>query len=86
MLTADTREELQEQVEAWHACPSHFGFCLNVWKTEYVKACPSQGTVQVGIEHWVKSPSFHYLSFHLQYDSGFDDEVRTQVNAAWVRW
>ena len=34
MLNANTREELQEQVEVWQAHLSHFNLCLNMQKTK----------------------------------------------------
>ena len=86
MLTANTRGELQEQVEAWQAHLRHFGLHLNVLKTGYVKTCLSLGTVQDRIKQLVKSQSFCYLGLHLQCDSSLDYEVRAHINAAWIRW
>ena len=84
MLADNTREELQEQVEAWHACLSYISLCLNVQKTDCVGTCPSPGTVQAGIMQLVKSQSFHYLGSHLQCDSNLNEKVKTSVNAAWI--
>ncbi|KAG8136472.1 hypothetical protein E2320_005055 [Naja naja] len=65
MLASTIRGELQQQVQTWNERLNHFGFRLNIKKTEYLETVTTPGMLQINGENLKKLDIFWYLGSHL---------------------
>ena len=86
MLAADSRKDLETQVQTWHDRLQGFGLRLNIHKTEYLETIPSPGTIGINGAPLTKVNTFRYLGSRLNGDSSVNEDVRARINATWMRF
>jgi len=77
-LASETRQQLQEQTQAWNDRLQAHGLEVNPAKTEYLE-CGTQTDGSI-------TTDFKYLGSTLRCDGDVTPEVRARIKAAWVKW
>ncbi|KAK6764634.1 hypothetical protein RB195_024815 [Necator americanus] len=88
MLAAESRDDLQKQVQSWKDQLQQYGFRLNTSKTEYMECGPrtEDGSIRVDGTELNKVKCFKYLGSKVTSTGDIDQEGRARVNAAWMKW
>ncbi|EYC33031.1 hypothetical protein Y032_0002g568 [Ancylostoma ceylanicum] len=85
MLAANTKAELEQQVQIWQDRLADFGQRLNVKKTEYLTADKNeQGTGRVNGKELPRTNSFKYLGLFIRNDASLMTELNARINAGWM--
>lgn len=86
-LASTCRLPLEQQTQQWKNRLAEFGMRLNTKKTEYLELDPqTDGTITIDGEPLKKTSTFKYLGSTLTSDGNIDVDVRTRINAAWMKW
>ncbi|KHJ44565.1 hypothetical protein D918_05230 [Trichuris suis] len=86
VLTAESRQELEEKVITWKNRLALYGLKLNLRKTEYMEfGSQTPGTISVH-EPLTKALTFKYLGSYLSYEGGVTTDVSAKIQAAWQKW
>ncbi|EYC22249.1 hypothetical protein Y032_0017g3240 [Ancylostoma ceylanicum] len=88
MLAAETREELQAEVQLWKERLQRYGQRLNIEKTEYMEcgAKIEDGTICVDGNDLKKVECFKYLGSRIASTGDILPDALGRANAAWMKW
>ncbi|EYC25573.1 hypothetical protein Y032_0011g1280 [Ancylostoma ceylanicum] len=88
MLAAETREELQEEVQLWKERLQRYGLRLNIAKTEYMEcgAKIEDGTICVDGNNLKKVECFKYLGSRITSTGDVLPDAYGRANSAWMKW
>ncbi|EYC40844.1 hypothetical protein Y032_0594g424 [Ancylostoma ceylanicum] len=87
MLAANTKAELEQQVQTWQDRLADFGLRLNVRKTEYLTTDKNeQDTVRVSGEELPRTNAFKYLGSFIRNDASLMTELNARINAGWMKF
>ncbi|EYB82210.1 hypothetical protein Y032_0364g3553 [Ancylostoma ceylanicum] len=87
MLAANTKAELEQQVQTWQDRLVDFVLRLNVKKTEYLTTDKNeQGTVCVNGEELPRTNAFKYLGSFIRDDASLMTELNARINARWMKF
>ncbi|KAK6750846.1 hypothetical protein RB195_002674 [Necator americanus] len=88
MLSSESRDDPQKQVQSWKDWLQQHGLRLNISKTEYM-VCGQRiedGSIRVDGTELNKVDCFKYLGSKVTSTDDIDQEGRARVNAAWMKW
>ncbi|EYC36369.1 hypothetical protein Y032_0903g2962 [Ancylostoma ceylanicum] len=88
MLAAETREELEEEVQLWKERLQRYGLRLNIAKTEYMEcgAKIEDGTICVDGNNLKKVECFKYLGSRITSTGDVLPDAYGRANSAWMKW
>ncbi|KAK6741571.1 hypothetical protein RB195_009438 [Necator americanus] len=88
MLASESRGDLQKQVQSWKDRLQKYGLRPNTSKTEYMECGPriEDGSIRVDGTELNKVNCFKYLGSKVTSTGDIDQEGRSRVNAAWMKW
>ncbi|EYC26912.1 hypothetical protein Y032_0009g423 [Ancylostoma ceylanicum] len=88
MLAAETREDLQAEVQLRKDRSQRYGLRLNIEKTEYMECGPriKDGTICVDGNDLKKVECFKYLGSKIASTGDILSDALGRANAAWMKW
>ncbi|EYC17012.1 hypothetical protein Y032_0032g2617 [Ancylostoma ceylanicum] len=88
MLAAETREELQAEVQLWGDRLQRYGLRLNIEKTEYMECVPriEDGPICVDGNDLKKVDCFKYLGSRIASTGDILPDALGRANATWMNW
>nr|CDJ90887.1 RNA-directed DNA polymerase (reverse transcriptase) domain containing protein [Haemonchus contortus] len=86
-LIAESKEELQDNLQKWQKVLAENGLRLNVKKTKFLSSEEGMESITDGYEEAIeKVQDFRYLGSDLAADGSVDQAVKSRINAAWMKW
>ncbi|EYC05353.1 hypothetical protein Y032_0082g1535 [Ancylostoma ceylanicum] len=88
MLAAETREDLQEEVQLWKERLQRYGLRLNIEKTEYMECGPriEDGTICVDGNDLEKIECFKYFGSRIVSTGDILSDALGRAIVAWMKW
>lgn len=86
LLAAETRNDLEAQVQTWYERLQRFGLRLNIHKSEYLETIPSDGSIEINGAPLPKVDTFRYLGSRLQSNGYVNEDVQARIRATWMRF
>ncbi|EYB85329.1 hypothetical protein Y032_0300g1803 [Ancylostoma ceylanicum] len=88
ILAAETREDLQAEVQLWKDRLQRYGLRLNFEKTEYMECGPriEDGTICVDGNDLKKVECFKSLGSRIASTGDILSDALGRANAAWMKW
>ena len=86
VLLAQSRQELELDLQKWKVQLERYGLRLNTKKTEYMElGTQLPGTIHLE-EEITKTTAFKYLGSHISASGELKEEISARMNAAWLKW
>uniref|UniRef100_A0A0N4WN98 Reverse transcriptase domain-containing protein n=1 Tax=Haemonchus placei TaxID=6290 RepID=A0A0N4WN98_HAEPC len=85
-LIAESKEELQDNLQKWQKVLAENGLRLNVRKTKFLSSEEGMESITDDYGEGIKKvQDFRYLGSDLAADGSVDQAVKSRINAAWMK-